>query len=274
MKIIFVFILLLSQFGNANTLTQAAPADTTPYSANDEMYVRFTQRFPMIKIFQRAELDQNQKKGISTTLLKEIYDNYSPEFIRVAGVNTVVIHIDPLDYCKTGPPCITPGGWATPASGVLHIFAMTPVIAAFAANMPARDVCREDPACNQGLKDLAILKQTMHHELFHSLDREHDKAAWSLLSPDGWRPRPGYGVSSFDIHILGFVSTYASSQIAEDRAETFAHAITDESRSLAKAERDSHVKSKLQAIKSYLESICADNPACEIPEPFQNLNFN
>jgi hypothetical protein len=169
---------------------------------------------------------------------------------------------------------VIPGGWATPASGVLHIFAMTPQIAAFAASMPAPSVCREDPACNQALKDLAILKQTMHHELFHSIDREHDAASWSLLSPAGWRPRPGYGVSAFDIHLQGFVSTYASSQIAEDRAETFAHAITDTRRSITKAQRDSHVKSKLLAIKSYLESLCGEDSECEIPEPFKNLEFN
>lgn len=274
MKTIVAIILLLSQFGNAHDSNQLEPGYTTPYTASDEIYVQFTQRFPMIKLLKRAELDANQKIGISNTVLKEILENYTPEFIRAAGVNTVVIHIDPMDYCRTGPPCVIPGGWATPASGVLHIFAMTPAIAAYAASMPSRSVCREDPACNQALKDLAILKQTMHHELFHSLDREHDSADWRLLSPAGWTPRPGFGVSAFDIHIAGFVSTYASSQIAEDRAETFAHAITDASRSLAKAERDTHVKSKLQAIKDYLESICEDNSECEIPEPFNNLELD
>ncbi len=75
-------------------------------------------------------------------------------------------------------------------------------------------------------------RHTIHHELFHVLDRQlfvnklWDQA-WMALNPPGFAYLNDYNkVEGNSVHPDdGFVTTYAETTIAEDKAETFAFAL-------------------------------------------------
>ncbi len=110
----------------------------------------------------------------------------------------------------------------------------------------------------------AYLARLVHHEVFHFFDR----ASRARLSPDPeWdalnAPGFDYGAGGRSMRspwvgerradLPGFVTSYATSGVEEDKAETFALAMTDGT-VRAQAERDPTLAKKLALAESRLEA--------------------
>jgi hypothetical protein len=129
------------------------------------------------------------------------------------------------------------------------------------SNPPSRSLILEiDDAGQQPFKSI-----TMHHEIFHLIDRAilgqfaKQDLGWARLngpgfkgyqSGDGWKwmanQQPGKGKPPPE---SGFVSPYSMSSIQEDKAEVFAHLMEDPAALGALAEKDPVIRAKVERMK-------------------------
>lgn len=109
----------------------------------------------------------------------------------------------------------------------------------------------------------AFLRRLLDHELFHFADFaddgqvQHDPA-WAKLNDhyfvygDGGRFMREPGVARLRTDLPGFVSKYATSALAEDKAETFAFMMVAPHAVARIAARDPIVRAKVRAIRAQL----------------------
>lgn len=101
---------------------------------------------------------------------------------------------------------------------------------------------------------------TLHHEIFHVLDRIPD-ARWSALNSPDFR----YGTGGIDRQHLfgqgepssipGFVSEYSTASPAEDKAELYERMITAPKDIQARAKKDPILEKKMKVIREMLEEL-------------------
>jgi Putative zinc-binding metallo-peptidase len=111
--------------------------------------------------------------------------------------------------------------------------------------------------------------QVIHHEFFHIIDYQDDG---EVYSDDGWarlNPRPfEYGNggakmqddqwSGVPSDIPGFLTSYATSGVEEDKAETFAHMVTAYADVSKRATTDAVIRNKISAMKALLAKFCPE----------------
>ena len=103
----------------------------------------------------------------------------------------------------------------------------------------------------------------MHHEIFHLIDQADDGSLddpeWRRLNPSDFHYRKGSTGVSDDPTVLfsrsapdGFVSKYATVDEDEDKAETFAHLMTDPDALAARASSDTCLADKVRRLEGLL----------------------
>lgn len=122
----------------------------------------------------------------------------------------------------------------------------------------------------------AYQRSVIHHEFFHIIDYRDDGEVysdlqWAKLNPGTFRYGTG-GVnmqenrlSSLPTELPGFLTTYATSGVEEDKAELFAHMMVDYAVVGKRATTDKIIREKISAMKRLLGKFCS-----EIDEPFWN----
>jgi hypothetical protein len=108
-----------------------------------------------------------------------------------------------------------------------------------------------------------FLRRLLHHEVFHFLDFAEDEqvlrdAEWERLNDhffvygDGGRTMRAPDASRFREDLPGFVTTYSTSGLEEDKAEIFAFLMTEPLRIAKVVERDPIVAAKVRRLKATL----------------------
>jgi putative zinc-binding metallo-peptidase len=94
---------------------------------------------------------------------------------------------------------------------------------------------------------------SVHHEIFHAIDicDVTTDAEWMLLNPARFTYAPRVGPARPRPPALGFVSSYATTNVREDRAETFARLMTARAEWTKRAADDEVLKSKFEAIQEF-----------------------
>lgn len=108
------------------------------------------------------------------------------------------------------------------------------------------------------------LPEAFHHELFHFIDwqmgfAEHDPE-WKGLN-DPQYPYRGQGLEKklySETESIGFISSYAQTSIAEDKAEVFAYLIVQASTVEYYAKRSQVLQRKVDCIKRRLQDFCPE----------------
>jgi hypothetical protein len=117
-----------------------------------------------------------------------------------------------------------------------------------------------------GLPD-GFIKRTLHHEFFHFVDfaeddRLDEDRPWSSLNPPGFlygsggasmQNDPGAGQPGESL--TGFVNRYATSGLAEDKAEVYASLIFDNAWMSRRASADSILGRKVERIRLSLRRL-------------------
>lgn len=112
------------------------------------------------------------------------------------------------------------------------------------------------------------LARVVHHELFHLIDAaapDHDPADrdWRRLNGSGYRP----ALRAFEVlqgadepceRFPGFISLYACTTAAEDKAETFEFLMMDPHYVERRAAGDAVVRHKVARLKHRLERYCGE----------------
>ncbi len=115
------------------------------------------------------------------------------------------------------------------------------------------------------------LVRALHHEVFHFFDRADDgrvspDPAWSQLNApsfaygSGGRSLRGAWAARPSDDLPGFLSGYATSGVEEDKAETFAFAVTRAPMVKARAATDPALRAKLAELGRRLEAFDAECP--------------
>lgn len=108
---------------------------------------------------------------------------------------------------------------------------------------------------------------TIHHELFHVIDNADDGVldqdkGWSSFNPRGFKyaaRREGDAADADrDSAPRGFASVYGTIDVAEDKAEVFAHLIVNGSHMTRRAETDPYLRAKIIAAKHALATFCPE----------------
>ncbi len=110
-------------------------------------------------------------------------------------------------------------------------------------------------------------RHAVHHEFFHIIDYRDDGQVysddqWTHLNADTFRYGNGGAKMLGDPSsgllkaIPGFLTTYATSGVEEDKAELFAYMITDYSLVEKRAVTDPVIRKKMAAMKKLLASFC------------------
>jgi hypothetical protein len=119
-----------------------------------------------------------------------------------------------------------------------------------------------DLSCATG-PHLDDLRQVIHHEVFHTLDRERGTLlfdeAWSALNAPEFEyakqtDEPGPGTHHDDV--AGFVSRYARTDVGEDKAETFGYMMIRSAGLRHRAENDAVLERKLEAMQALVDEFC------------------
>ena len=116
---------------------------------------------------------------------------------------------------------------------------------------------------------LGYRRHVVHHELYHYLDWARDSewdrgnAAWERCNPRGFAySSSGREAQTADASeasgLAGFVSRYAEASLDEDRADTFAHMVTNTPRIRELYARDEGLRGKVDWIKREIETFCPD----------------
>jgi hypothetical protein len=108
------------------------------------------------------------------------------------------------------------------------------------------------------------VRRTLHHEIFHFVDfaedgRLDEDRAWSALNPVGVLDGSGGGSMQNDSDagrpdesLVGFVNRYATSGLAEDKAEVYASLVFDKAWMLRRSSADSILGRKVERIRTSL----------------------
>lgn len=111
----------------------------------------------------------------------------------------------------------------------------------------------------------ARLRRTIHHEIFHQVDFADDHrldadARWEALNPSGFRyTQDSLRVQSDpnsllpDSSLKGFVNLYATSGVAEDKAETYALMVVDPALIDSWAARDPIIRVKAERTRMIVD---------------------
>ncbi len=99
---------------------------------------------------------------------------------------------------------------------------------------------------------------TLHHEIFHLLDRDSDNLAWASLNKNGdkaYVAKHGLGCDTPDNLQAGFIDVYGSCSVNEDQATITQALFWDSTESIQnRAAKDPVLTTKIQRIKQfYLE---------------------
>lgn len=279
----------------------AFASNTTPYVSNDPLFSEFIEKFPDISLKQRGNLTENQKKLINLQVLKELFEKYDPSFLRQSGLSKIIFVEDAKYFCREvsrKPACVDPAGWAAVGGSELYVVAADSASADLAFLAPLVVVRLNPNDCPQNDTDcitrtyrannlsvfeagklesrrnvaLKSSRHVVHHELFHSMDSYSNGRSWRAHSPSEVVNDQNDSGSGFDADIEGFASDYGTTNAIEDRAEIYGHMMSDTEAMIEKSNRDSVVRNKILAIKSYLQSICGRNSNCRIPQIFENFN--
>jgi hypothetical protein len=109
----------------------------------------------------------------------------------------------------------------------------------------------------------------IHHEFFHVVDYQDDgqvysDAQWARLNSATFRygnggvAMQGDALSSLATDRVGFLTNYATSGVEEDKAEMFAHMMTEYAEVVKRASTDDVLRRKMVAMKKLLKSFCAE----------------
>jgi len=121
----------------------------------------------------------------------------------------------------------------------------------------------------RGAYSRSYQRHAIHHEFFHIIDYEDDgqvysDETWAGLNPptfrygDGGAKMQGDPLSGLPTEIPGFLTTYATSGVEEDKAEMFAYMITDYNVVAKRAADDVVIQKKMVAMKRLLEEFCSE----------------
>jgi Putative zinc-binding metallo-peptidase len=109
----------------------------------------------------------------------------------------------------------------------------------------------------------------IHHEFFHVVDYQDDGQVysderWARLNPATFRygnggvAMQGNAFSSLATDRAGFLTTYATSGVEEDKAEIFAHLMTEYVEVTNRAARDDVLARKMTTMKALLKTFCSE----------------
>jgi hypothetical protein len=109
----------------------------------------------------------------------------------------------------------------------------------------------------------------IHHEFFHLIDFHDDgqlysDEQWASSNPESFRYGAGGAKmqndywSGLPTDIPGFLTRYATSGVEEDKAELFAHMMTDYSVVRKRAATDTVIREKISLMKALLAKFCPD----------------
>lgn len=101
-----------------------------------------------------------------------------------------------------------------------------------------------------------LLRQVLHHELFHLFDEEHDKdPEWVAANPPGFQydksdaVKPDPSGSRIDLTRVGFISRYATFSPSEDKAELFAFLMIEPETVKKLARSDAAIAAKIAILE-------------------------
>jgi hypothetical protein len=112
-------------------------------------------------------------------------------------------------------------------------------------------------------------REVIHHEFFHIIDYQDDGQVysddhWARLNPESVRYGDGgtkiqdNPLSGLPTDIPGFLSSYAMSGVEEDKAELFAHMMTEYAVVSKRAATDNVLREKVSALKALLARFCPE----------------
>jgi hypothetical protein len=120
-----------------------------------------------------------------------------------------------------------------------------------------------------GVHSRSYQRSAIHHDLFHIIDYRDDgqlysDERWTQLNHEKFRYGTG-GAKTQDDHGSsmpwnepGFLTRYAASAVEEDKAEIFAHMMTEYAVVAQRAETDSVIDKKVSFMKDLLARFCPD----------------
>lgn len=107
-------------------------------------------------------------------------------------------------------------------------------------------------------RDARFTRRLVHHEVFHFVDRAlggRFDAAWvgeARYGTGGVDMQDEGGLGELRAGLPGFVSPYAQASLAEDKAEVFAHLVTEGAAVRAMAQKDPLIAGKLKVLEAML----------------------
>ena len=110
-------------------------------------------------------------------------------------------------------------------------------------------------------------RNALHHEFFHIVDYRDDgqlysDRRWTELNPRSFHYGQGGArmqddpLSSLPSHEYGFLTKYATSGVEEDKAEVFAHLMTEYAAVEKRAATDEVIRRKVAFMKTLLAGFC------------------
>jgi hypothetical protein len=112
------------------------------------------------------------------------------------------------------------------------------------------------------------VRAVIHHEFFHLLDYKDDgklysDPAWSALNPKGFKYGRGGARAQDDAlgSLLtdakpGFLNSYSTQGVEEDKAEVFAYLIVRQGLVEARVKKDDVLAAKVRRMKDLMRSFC------------------
>ncbi len=118
--------------------------------------------------------------------------------------------------------------------------------------------------------DEIYTREVIHHEFFHIIDYRDDgelyaDARWTELNPAGFRYGSGGKNAQDDSstsltanNVAGFLNSYSTTGVEEDKAEIFANMVVNGKILAARAEADPVLHAKMQRMKELLAKFCTE----------------
>jgi hypothetical protein len=122
----------------------------------------------------------------------------------------------------------------------------------------------------RGVHSKPYLRKVIHHEFYHLVDYRDDGLVytderWSSLNRSDFKYGTGGRAAQDDAtmslltdKVPGFLSRYATTAVEEDKAEVFAHLMTDSSHVEERARKDRVLLRKVERMKELMRSFCPD----------------